>query len=510
MRILSAALLVAFLLALLSGCGGGGDSRAPDTKPPVTTGAVDGYVYFNRARGQMQVAPTARSAGDGLSGVTVSVRGYAALTVVTDGAGHFRIEKVPTGAQQLFFESAQYTRVTVTVTVKTGENPIDSLTMAVAAKHKWTVMVYMAADNNLIQAAYANFNDMEKAPESPLDPLTNLPSVKTLVQFDRPTGDACLYDVHHDENPTTITSPVLRTLGNIDSGNPATLHDFITWCQAYAPAEHYLLILWDHGSGWDPDSDRVRPRAIGFDDTSGTVIRDIDLPAALQGRDPIDIVAMDACLMSMLEVAYELRHQVDYQVSSEELTPVEGYNYTDLVGKLTTGTGYQIAPRDYAIYLAQDAFNYWNEDSGPFSPLASSALDLSRVAAVAGAVDNFAARLLAVGAANKTGLNTARQNVTRFNAYSDGTLVDLSHFAALVSANINDAQLRTYAAKVQSTVAQAVIANEYTTSRAQAKGISIYMPGQRTYFSTGASTSYPLLDLSKSTHWDEWLSGQPE
>ena len=39
---------------------------------------------------------------------------------------------------------------------------------------------------------------------------------------------------------------------NVDSGSPQTLLDFIRWAKAKAPAERYALIIWNHGSGWDP------------------------------------------------------------------------------------------------------------------------------------------------------------------------------------------------------------------------------------------------------------------
>src|SRR4029453_4230465 len=48
--------------------------------------------------------------------------------------------------------------------------------------------------------------------------------------------------------------------------------DFVSWVAANYPAEHYALVLWNHGQGWD-DSDifagqrqqgRRRPRSAAF------------------------------------------------------------------------------------------------------------------------------------------------------------------------------------------------------------------------------------------------------
>ncbi len=117
-------------------------------------------------------------------------------------------------------------------------------------------------------------------------------------------------------NPTAMASIVLQDLGPTDMGSPQTLNDFITWGQQYAPAEHYMVDLWDHGSGWDPYYDETRTkshgkprtgsRAICFDDTFNDWIRDTELPAALTASANIDIIATDACLMAMAEVAYQI------------------------------------------------------------------------------------------------------------------------------------------------------------------------------------------------------------
>src|SRR4029079_16980997 len=41
-------------------------------------------------------------------------------------------------------------------------------------------------------------------------------------------------------------------LGQVDSGAPEALLDFIRWAVQAAPAKRYALVLWSHGSGWAP------------------------------------------------------------------------------------------------------------------------------------------------------------------------------------------------------------------------------------------------------------------
>ena len=48
----------------------------------------------------------------------------------------------------------------------------------------------------------------------------------------------------------------------------------------------------------------------------------------------IDVVGLDSCLMSTAEIGYELRHYVDYLVSSQGNVDDIGWPYADLLGWL--------------------------------------------------------------------------------------------------------------------------------------------------------------------------------
>ncbi len=56
----------------------------------------------------------------------------------------------------------------------------------------------------------------------------------------------------------------------VDMGNPQTLTDFVNWAKTFYPAQHYALIVWDHGAGWRRGQQalrfRRRPQAVSFDD----------------------------------------------------------------------------------------------------------------------------------------------------------------------------------------------------------------------------------------------------
>ena len=58
------------------------------------------------------------------------------------------------------------------------------------------------------------------------------------------------YLLQRDSDFNTLSSPVVQDLGEEDMGRAQTLVDFVTWAVNSYPADHYVLILSDHGAGW--------------------------------------------------------------------------------------------------------------------------------------------------------------------------------------------------------------------------------------------------------------------
>jgi hypothetical protein len=93
--------------------------------------------------------------------------------------------------------------------------------------------------------------------------------------------------------------------------DPDNLAAFITWTVQRYPAQHYLLMLADHGYGW---------KGLLTDESSfGNHMTMSGLKQAIDKSGAhIDLLAMNACLMQMIEVAYELHDSaVDIMVGSE-------------------------------------------------------------------------------------------------------------------------------------------------------------------------------------------------
>jgi hypothetical protein len=142
----------------------------------------------------------------------------------------------------------------------------------------WTVMVYLAGDNNLTDESVFALTEMKQvntddriAVIAQLDPGGSIPSHRYVINrgpaargVNLPPGPRTIaFDAIPIKEPK-IKFPVAAGLstrapraetdsGETDTGDPATLFDFISWTQEHYGAERYMLILAGHGAGTEED-----------------------------------------------------------------------------------------------------------------------------------------------------------------------------------------------------------------------------------------------------------------
>jgi len=293
----------------------------------------------------------------------------------------------------------------------------------------WTWMIYLATHNNTAEVGEASVARIRV--------VTPNPQVRVLVQqstLDRTT-----------RHVIGASPEIAADLGQIDSGAPETLLDFIRWAAKTAPAKRYALVLWSHGSGWAP-SEMARvaqqqpaavpvtageltqrgegdtagqiffssslgellaqptpsERAIAFDDGSGHSLDTIELgraiaKAAQELGQPLDLVGMNACQMSSAEVAYQLRGSAEVYVASQEDMPVQGWPYDDILPRLAAQPNMDAAALGTLVverYLAYFQANPlpWGQDGLP-AGVTLAATRLDGIPKLAGAVQSLAASL---------------------------------------------------------------------------------------------------------------------
>jgi hypothetical protein len=244
-------------------------------------------------------------------------------------------------------------------------------------------------------------------------------------------------------------------------------------------------------------------RGIAYDDGSGDCLDNRELKQVLAhahrvlGR-PVDVLGMDACLMTMLEVAYQLRDHARILVGSEEVEPGAGWPYAAVFGDLTA------RPTMTASELAATIVCRYAEYYGADGPDATqSAIDLGKLDDLVHAVDSLARALL--GALPSPSLELALFSAWRRTLrFFDGLYVDLHHFAGNLGRASSLHDVRRACVEIQGALeveAGPIVAERHGgPGMTRARGLSIYFPPFR-----DPSVFYRELDFARATRWADFL-----
>lgn len=192
-----------------------------------------------------------------------------------------------------------------------------------APKREWTIMIFNNAKNNLEPIQLKAMNALEF--------LGSAKDVNIVLELGRlghvPSDGGWKgirrYYITKDNDSAKINSPVMWQTPREDMGNYNRVIDFANWAAYNFPAKRYVLIIANHGYGW-LDQKSSGSRGISYDEESGNFIRTTEMAAMLDGVNRaigkrLDIYYSAACLMSSVEVAYEIRNQADVIIGSEEV-----------------------------------------------------------------------------------------------------------------------------------------------------------------------------------------------
>ena len=154
------------------------------------------------------------------------------------------------------------------------------------------------------------------------------------------------------------------SLGMQNMADSATLTDFIQYCSSNYAADHYGLVLWDHGGGV--------VGGYGYDENfGGNSMSLTEMSRALGDASVhLDMLGFDACLMANFETCLMAAPYADYLIASEEPEPGCGWYYTDWIGKLSENCG--IPPKRYGRQIIDDYIT----ESGWDSPSMYSTLGM--------------------------------------------------------------------------------------------------------------------------------------
>lgn len=403
--------------------------------------------------------------------------------------------------------------------------------MGKVGKRLWTVMVYMVGDySNLDNNGFADLKEMKKAGSSP--------DVALLAQFsrgvkNRPTKR---YLLTKDRRDGALAHDVVTELNGVETSCSETLADFIGWGVENFPARHYMLIMWGHGNGADDEKlpastrpvhhpgdslptaqtskslqnmtrnrDDSRGIALGYTVVEPQTVDFLDsrrfkraLAAVTEriGRK-IDILGMDACLMSGIEVCYQVRDSVRFTVAPEGFGPLDGWPYDKIFTELVKKP--LLKPEELARIIVKKYLASYTDYEDVC--VTQSICDLDGCSLLVNAVGVLATTLIT----NLANVETKKAVIlSRWQAQSyEGTeYIDLYDFCSLLEQGCDNAEVKGACQKVIKLIGRDnfVVESVYRGAGAQySYGLSIYFP------LTEVSAFYERLDFAQHTHWVEFL-----
>jgi len=429
---------------------------------------------------------------------------------------------------------------------------------SVNPKKPVTLVIYIAADNDLHPFAWKNIKQMEA--------IGSNENINVIVQLNTPGyfNPTKRYIIKKGKRllvPAEGTAPTQK----LNSGSPHTLIDCVAWAMKYYPADNLILNLWDHGSGvYDPgasldyhlqdikfvspfdlfhlnpetnmleldrsigyaermdltDGQELREsgRGICFDETFKSYMTNSALKFALHeiqhkvlGGKKIGVVWFDACLMTMIEIANICKDHAEYLVGSEEVEFASGSNY-ELV--LRPFVDKVLSSQEFACHVVDSYEKAYQQITRDYT---QSAIDLSIMSQLESNINLVAGQILsAMQDQNNNSVTKALQKSKTRPAcicFEEPSYIDIRNFYINLQANINNMHLNNSAKEASlklnltklidqgiNLINKAIVANKVGSNLQRACGLSIYFPER------GMFNSYPKCPFAQTNNWSTMIT----
>lgn len=408
-----------------------------------------------------------------------------------------------------------------------------------------TFMTYISAVNDLFPFAGRNLKQMQ-----------NIGSNERLTI-------TAHFDMHRPGQPKLtrrflIGKNKLIQIGpdySMDSGEVNTLTSFCKWAIESYPADDYILVLWNHGTGiLEPIIKRainpaqlftinpttklielnrsisffdfikeqnalIKPelRGICFDDTTGNYLTNQKLKEALHiitndylKGNKLSLIGFDACLMSMIEVASIVKDYAHIMVSSQEVELGTGWPYAEVLAPYLTHSPDTITFAKHIVTSFDKAYSKITND------FTQSALDLAYLPLIEQNVDKLSLLLIKglKNQKNKTVKESIRlsRHKNFCTHFDETTYLDYKHLLTNLYSHIHRYELKTPQETTHfrqelttiikeglKLINQVVIENAMGKNLQNAGGISIYLPEYQIH------SSYRKSEFANNTHWLAFL-----
>ncbi len=424
--------------------------------------------------------------------------------------------------------------------------------------NQWTVLIYMAADNNLSEECVYALTEIHR--------VGTIEGIKTIALFDSGAEgvETKIYDFGKNHNgngnvtigkvlggsvgvyveterdgslesvatPFSVSAPVkpIARPGKAaprkseSAADPEVLEGFLKTGIKARKAERFLVVLSGHGSGAVGDflKGNNPPSSLSIRDLAGVLD---SVKEEIKGAH-IHILGMDSCLMSMAEVCAELQDSVQLMVGAEGFELNTGWPYQRILEALKLATslkGTAVGPEELARIIVKTYIRYYQDYLVAGVSVDQAACDLRKFGEVTEAVKELAAAL------KQKVWDLEIQNAIvlahwRAQSYKNEQYVDLWDFCDLLEEGCANHDVRTACAKVKRAVKSVVIISRYSGAAFQhSHGLSIFFPWRgvpkslakeakqkKTREKPDDLTAYKRLKFHDKTKWGDFLEAYIE
>lgn len=413
-------------------------------------------------------------------------------------------------------------------------------------KKDWTLIVYIAADNDLRGFAARNIKQMADVGSNDF--------LNIAVQLDiRITGNKKITRRYYiEQNKILHVNSEDPTSQKMDSGDPRTLVSCCKWAIENYPAQNYALVLWNHGTGViDPETGRIinpsplfafnpesnqleldrsiefleyienidpKFKGICWDDSTGNYLTNQKLDAALNeicttllDGQKLNIIGFDACLMAMLEIAEITKKYAHVMVCSQEVELGAGWNYERVLSPFRQSTMSQEA---FAKHIVEAYYEVYSKITPDYTQSAINLDDIEKLETNVNTIANLLTECLSLQKNNsvKNAIQASRSKLLCTH-FDEPSYVDMHHFYTNLLANLkhfsltNPEQEKTLKAslmqaleKGRSYIKELVLANRVGKNLSLAQGISIYFPERRIH------PSYRKTSFAAKNKWITFMT----
>lgn len=420
----------------------------------------------------------------------------------------------------------------------------------------WTVMVFMAGDNDLSAESVWGIKEMFRVGISH--------NIGVVVQFDprgpknsrryvlkaskEPMNDDGIIDTPKVKMPMKDADSAIH-LEKLSSFKDASINNikelskvaqkilgFIHFAMKRCEAKRYLLILSGHGSGAVGDvllRDENPAAFLTIHDLSKLLHIVARVHKKRAGGKLIDILGFDSCNMAAIEVGFNLKTHVNYLISSEGFEDNTGWPYHRLLETINRES--EITPVKLSRKIVEKHSRFYRDFTLAEVSSDLSATDLSQSTPLTDAITELGGILKAkldnenaqvVGSIRSIPAVTNAVIVAHWRAqsYNFEEYVDLWDFCDILESSCADTDVITACQEVKKILNNRknyngekyddtgkakpyVLKSCYTRDAFQySNGVAIYFP----WVETSDLRHYRKIAFSRRTKWNEFISAYVE